>query len=163
MEFFFKPLDLNDLLKEVVDANQSYAAQFGVKLMLVLPQDTVIVVGDYDRLTQVLTNLISNGIKFSPLNGEVTISARIDPNQVQIAVTDNGSGIPEAFQSKLFQKFAQADPTLSRAHSGTGLGLNISKTIIERHGGSIFFKTKANEGTTFYFFLPIRQYCYQDK
>lgn len=155
MNFVFNPLILNDLLKEAVAANQPYGEYFHVKLNLLPLQETIHIKGDYDRLTQVLSNLISNAIKFSPLNGEVTLSATVGANQVEVAVTDHGPGILEPFQSRVFQKFAQADSTLSREHSGTGLGLNISKTIIEKHGGSIFFKTKANQGTTFYFTLPI--------
>ena len=120
-----------------------------------LPQENLVVNGDYDRLIQVLSNLISNAIKFSSYGGEVTVSFILHTDQVEVAVADEGPGIPVAFQSKVFQKFAQADATLSREHNGTGLGLNISKTIIERHGGSIFYKTQANQGTTFYFTLPI--------
>ena len=156
MEFLFKPIILSDLLKEAVMANQPYGEHFQVKIKLLHYQENIIVDADYDRLIQVLSNLISNAIKFSPPAGEVTVSSTLHHNQVQVSVTDHGPGIPVAFQSKIFQKFAQADSTLSREHSGTGLGLNISKTIIERHGGSIFFKTKANQGTTFSFNLPIK-------
>ena len=69
---------------------------------------------------------------------------------------DHGPGIPVEFQSKIFQKFAQVDSSSSREHGGTGLGLSISKVIIEKHGGTISFKTQTNEGTTFYFDLPIK-------
>lgn len=157
MEFQFKPIILSDLLKEAVMANQPYGEHFHVKIILEDYQEKVIVEGDYDKLIQVLSNLISNAIKFSPYNGEVLVSSTVHNNQVIVSVTDNGSGIPLEFQPKVFQKFAQADSTLSREHSGTGLGLNISKAIVEKHGGSIFFETKANQGTTFYFNLPINK------
>lgn len=157
MEFLIKPLILNDLLKEATTANQPYGDHFHVKIKLIPSQENVTIEGDYDRLTQVLSNLISNAIKFSSPNKEVIISSALSKTQVEISVADNGPGIPIEFQTKIFQKFAQADPSLSRKHTGTGLGLNISKTIIERHGGTIFFKTKENQGTTFYFTLPIKQ------
>ncbi|RUR08099.1 cell wall metabolism sensor histidine kinase WalK [Legionella sp. km772] len=155
MEFQFKPIVLNNLLSEAVVANQPYAEHFHVKIKLLpLPENSVIN-GDYDRLIQVLSNLISNAIKFSPHDGEIRLTSTLHHSHVEISVTDDGPGIPELFQPKIFQKFAQADSTLSRVHNGTGLGLNISKTIIERHGGTIYFKTNT-KGTTFSFNLPIK-------
>lgn len=155
MNFLFKPILLNELLNEAITANQPYGEHFHVTLVLVSQQEGIIVNADYDRLIQVLSNLISNAIKFSPAGSKIIVSSEIQNNQVQVAVTDHGLGIPEAFQSKIFQKFAQADSTATREHGGTGLGLNISKTIIEKHGGTIFFKTQANKGSTFYFNLPM--------
>ena len=155
MEFLFKPVEITRLLKEVINANQSYAESFNVRIKLLPPEQNIIVQADYDRLIQVLSNLISNAIKFSPRGGEVALTANQQGDKVRISVTDNGLGIPEEFQSKIFQKFSQADSSASCEHSGTGLGLSISRTIVEKHNGTISFITKINEGTTFYFYLPI--------
>ena len=110
---------------------------------------------DHNRIIQVFTNLISNAVKFSPIHGTVTISIAQQDNEVRVAISDNGSGIPEEFRSHVFEKFAQVDTSSTRERGGTGLGLSISKAIVEKHGGSIHFQTKLNAGTTFYFDLPI--------
>lgn len=155
IDYIFKPINLCELLKDAFTLNKPYVESFQVKLKLAYPKETVVVLGEYDRLIQVLSNLISNATKYSPQGGEITISSILHTNHVEIAVADNGSGIPVAFQSNMFKKFAQASSNLSRNHNGTGLGLYICKTIIERHGGSISFKTEVNQGTTFYFTLPL--------
>ena len=110
---------------------------------------------------QVLTNLLSNAAKFSASEGKVTISTSRDCDFVYISVSDNGHGIPEKFQGKIFEKFMQVDFSDTRKKGGTGLGLNISKKIIERLNGKIGFRSKEGEGSTFYFKLPI--YNYKEK
>jgi signal transduction histidine kinase len=102
----------------------------------------------------VLGNLISNGIKFSPRGDEVLLSAVPNGTTVRVSVTDHGAGIPDAFKPHIFQKFSQADASTVRQHKGMGLGLHISKLIIERHGGKISFQPASGGGTVFYFDLP---------
>jgi signal transduction histidine kinase len=111
--------------------------------------------GDNDRLMQVAANLISNAVKFSPAKGAVVLSAARHDEWVRIEIKDAGPGIPEEFQPRIFQKFAQAAG--ARQKGGTGLGLNIAKTLIEKHGGNIGFTTVKDGGTTFYFELPAWQ------
>ncbi|HVF16827.1 MAG TPA: ATP-binding protein, partial [Steroidobacteraceae bacterium] len=109
---------------------------------------------DRDRFAQVLTNIISNAAKFSP-QGE-TVSVRIvkgDADLVRVEVRDRGSGIPEAFRSRIFQKFAQADSSDTRAKGGTGLGLSIAKSLIESMNGTIGYESLPN-GTTFHVCVP---------
>ena len=109
---------------------------------------------DRDRIVQVLANLLSNAVKFSEAG--TTVTTRVDGGGggVRLAVTDQGSGIPEAFRERVFQRFAQADGTKSRRSGGTGLGLSICKAIVEAHGGTIRFDSVAGQGTTFVVELP---------
>ncbi|MEI6043675.1 MAG: PAS domain S-box protein [Chloroflexota bacterium] len=165
MVFNLKPLPLLELLELSLEANRGYATQYGVQLSLDLNQTIptdLYVEADSDRLIQVLTNLLSNAIKFSPTGDKVVLSVTVNssnqrsPEKVRIAVTDYGSGIPEEFRSRIFQKFAQADSSDSRLKGGTGLGLSISKAIVEKHGGQLGFEpTPGGRGTTFYFNLPL--------
>ncbi|VXC78078.1 ATP-binding protein [Massilia sp. 9I] len=109
---------------------------------------------DPDRMEQVLTNLLSNGIKFTPGGRSVTLGLTQTPGKVRLTVRDEGPGIAPEFQKRLFQRFAQADGADSRTRGGTGLGLAISKAIIEEHGGSISFSTGPERGTRFVVELP---------
>src|SRR5262249_29942227 len=106
------------------------------------------------RLMQVMTNLLSNAAKFSPPGAQVRVRASHSGGSIQIEVQDQGTGIPEAFRSRIFEKFAQADATSSRRFDGTGLGLSITRQLVQAMGGSIGFTTAVGEGTTFFFQLP---------
>jgi signal transduction histidine kinase len=109
---------------------------------------------DRDRITQVLTNLLSNAIKFSEPGGRVELSVEAGNGEVLLAVADGGAGIPEAFRGRVFQRFAQADGADSRRKGGTGLGLSICKSIVEEHGGRIWFDSLEGKGATFHVALP---------
>jgi DNA-binding response OmpR family regulator len=109
------------------------------------------VLGDADRLMQVLGNLISNAIKFSPPGGVVTLTVLDHDATLRLCVHDDGPGIPDEFRDRMFSKFAQADASDSRQKGGTGLGLSIAKRIVERHGGRIGFDSDTHGGgTTFW-------------
>lgn len=113
------------------------------------------VTGDERRLNQVLNNLISNAIKYSPDGGEIKLSGDVHADYVTVSVQDAGIGIPEHEQHRIFQKFSRLDNALSRKTEGTGLGLFLSKSIIEAHNGRIWFSSNPNrQGTTFTFSLP---------
>jgi len=154
MEFHFAPVDLSKLVKDAINANLIYADKFSVDLKLTQELPGVMVNVDADRMMQVLTNLISNAVKFSPTNELVSITIENAGNKVRVSVTDKGAGISESFRSKIFQKFSQSDTLDARAKGGTGLGLNISKAIIEKLGGELSFTSEPNVKTTFYFDLP---------
>jgi signal transduction histidine kinase len=110
---------------------------------------------DRKRVLQVLTNLLSNGAKFSPEGGAVEVGmVRVD-GRVRVEVHDRGPGIPESFRGRIFGRFAQADSALTRKKGGTGLGLAICKRLIELMGGTIGFTDREGGGSTFYFELPI--------
>jgi signal transduction histidine kinase len=138
-----------------VEANQPYATQLGVTLVLEDAPPAVRVAVDGDRVIQVLTNLLSNAAKSSPPGERVAVSAVSCGGCWWVAVTDHGPGIPESFRGRVFQRFAQADASTTRPRGGTGLGLSISKAIVERMRGRIGFETSAGRGTTFYFDLPM--------
>jgi PAS domain S-box-containing protein len=154
MEFNLQPLELTALAEKAIEENVSYAEQFGVEFVLESALPHARVKADSDRLMQVFTNLLTNAAKFSPPDDAVLVSVTRADEVLRVEITDHGSGIPESFHDRIFQKFAQADSSDTRQRSGTGLGLSIAKAIIERHGGRIGFETKANKGTTFYFKLP---------
>ncbi|MGQ2979559.1 MAG: PAS domain S-box protein [Polaromonas sp.] len=150
-----QPIDMGPLLAQVLAANSHYSTAHQVPLALEMPDGTLLVRGDSDRLVQVITNLLSNAMKFSPPGMPVeVVLLRGAAARVRVEVRDRGPGIPEEFRKRIFQKFSQADASDTRAKGGTGLGLNISRAIVERLGGSIGFSTEAGAGTTFFFELP---------
>lgn len=155
MDFLMAPIDLNKLVAETIEANKAYAKEYKVSLKLVAQPEQAMVYGDADRLTQVITNLLSNASKFSNENGAVEVSTTVQSNDYCIAITDHGAGIPDEFVDKIFAKFSQADSSDTRAKGGTGLGLSITKAIIERHDGHIRFESTVGQGTTFFITLPI--------
>jgi len=117
------------------------------------PRISAAVRADPVRLQQVLGNLLSNAIKFSPEGGTVEVDVASEDGRARVIVTDHGSGIPEASQSRIFQKFFQADSSATREKGGTGLGLSICKALIEKMDGHIGFRSKPGE-TVFHFELP---------
>jgi len=110
---------------------------------------------DPARVTQILTNLIANAINYTPTGGQITVDAEVVGDMVHIHVADNGIGISEEDQKKLFTRFFRADNELVQASSGTGLGLSIAKSFVELHGGKMWFESELGKGTTFSFSLPI--------
>lgn len=154
MEFNLQRQPLAALLQQAVESTRDFARQFNVTVTLsnLIPGEEVNV--DGDRFIQVMINLLSNAAKFSPPNSTVSVTAEHQGDMLRISVSDKGKGIPAAFQSRVFEKFAQADSSDSRAKSGTGLGLSITKAIVERLGGVITFDTKEGLGTTFHVDLP---------
>jgi PAS domain S-box-containing protein len=148
---------LMPVAESAVASMQSFAAQAGVTLACVAAPGAGDLQAevDRDRLAQVLTNLLSNAIKFSEPGAMVRTRLEAHGDCARLAVVDEGAGIPEAFRERVFQRFAQADGADSRRKGGTGLGLSICKTIIEEHGGSIWFDSAEGLGTTFYVALPL--------
>ena len=154
LQLTIAPHFASEVVEQVVESNQPYAQRFAVKLAIEdLGIDGLVAV-DRDRFAQVLTNIISNAAKFSPQGETVRIRiAASDATSLRIEITDRGSGIPESFRPRLFQKFAQADSSDTRAKGGTGLGLSIAKSLIESMGGAIAYSTSA-VGTTFSVTVP---------
>ena len=151
MEFKYEQINVQEIIEQIISINAPYADKFKVKYKFVnnLPKDTVLNL-DKNRFIQVLTNLLSNATKFSPEGGEVLVLANINKNIVRISVKDNGNGIPEVFRDKIFSKFTQADSSDTRQKGGTGLGLNICKSLVEEMNGNISFETESDKGTVFH-------------
>ena len=141
--------------EHAIDDNRGYAESYGVHVRLDPASVNLDVSADPDRLAQVITNLLSNAIKFSPSGGEVLVRVEGNANDVRIAVRDHGSGVPDDFKLRIFEKFAQADATNTRQKGGTGLGLSIVKQIVERLGGKIGFDDAPGGGAIFYVDLPV--------
>ncbi len=157
LSYEFKSFDTVAFLEEVVETNRAYGKQHGVSFELECPDEPILIFADHCRLEQVITNLLSNAAKYASEGKKVIVSAKPDKEsgRLRIAVTDFGSGIPEDFQDKVFDKFAQADASDTRAKGGTGLGLAISREIVMAHSGVLDFETELGVGTTFYIILDI--------
>ncbi|NQV19847.1 MAG: response regulator, partial [Rhodospirillales bacterium] len=154
MEFRMEVHNLSALISSAIDTNAAFADQYGVTLELseVVPQDRIY--GDTDRLQQVFANLLSNAVKFSPKGGNVEIAVSRVNTGFRIAVHDDGPGIPDEYREQIFEKFSQVDSSDSRKKGGTGLGLNIARTIVETHKGKLYFESNPGEGTNFFVDLP---------
>jgi two-component system sensor histidine kinase VicK len=142
-----------DLLQRATELQ--HAAALKTRLKFKIAGNGIQVWADPDRILQALANLISNAIKFSPMGGEIILTARhIDADEAQFDIHDQGRGIPEDRLENIFERFQQIDASDSRAMGGTGLGLAICRSIITQHGGHIWASSPPGQGATFSFTLP---------
>ncbi len=153
MEFHWQVLPLGPLLEQAVKWSEGFGDRYGVSYLVEAGAPGASVRVDPDRLTAVITNLLSNATKFSPRGGTVTLRPERRGDRIRISVQDHGPGIPEEFQPRVFEKFAQAETANDMETAGTGLGLSIARAIVLRLGGEIGFESDRN-GTTFWFDLP---------
>jgi len=155
LEYHFQRVDVAQLLKDAVQELESYANAHQVSFHVTVTATDTTLVADPNRLMQVLANLMSNAAKFSPANSSVSLHLeQTKPDQLRLTVTDQGPGIPDSFKTRIFQPFSQSDAADNRARGGTGLGLTISKAIVEKHGGQIRYVSAAGEGSSFIVELP---------
>jgi len=153
-----QPLDLGELLREVALVGEQMAQEKLLTWRMYVPASLPAVHGDRTRLEQILLNLVSNATKFT-LVGEVALLVTIGDREITIAISDTGLGIPQIDQETIFDEFHQSERTSARGFGGMGLGLAITRRLVELHGGRIHLISSGEEGkgTTFYFTLPILQ------
>jgi signal transduction histidine kinase len=157
VEWRSEPVDVREVIDRATAATASLLRpDSGPKLRVEVEPDLPSITGDRDRLIQVVINLISNAVKFTP-DGSITIVAwhETEGGWVQVAVSDTGRGIAEADQEKVFEPFAQATDGSGTHPRGTGLGLPICREIIEHHGGRLWLQSRPGAGSTFQFTLPV--------
>ncbi|MDP8257163.1 MAG: ATP-binding protein [Candidatus Alcyoniella australis] len=166
MPFNFKEINLASLVEKAVLNNRKTAENKNISLKYKISYDRPElsqVYADYDRTMQVVTNLLSNALKYTPEGGRVRVSLGVERKvdrhgkarrMSKVTVADNGMGIPEADKERVFEKFGQID-SVDYHHEGSGLGLAIARLIVEEHGGILGFTSKLGEGSMFYFTLPL--------
>ena len=160
----FSAVPVEELVNEVVRSARQQIEEKSQKLSLQLPSGLPPAWGDRNRLVQVLANLVSNANKYTPPEGQITISAQCEENRwdpkgvpqvIHLSVRDSGFGIQPDDQKRIFQKFFRSEDQNIRNASGTGLGLNISRHLVEIQGGKIWFESKPGDGSLFHFTIPI--------
>jgi heavy metal sensor kinase len=151
-----EPVDLRELLGEIAETAGILGEQAGVHVHVSIPDDPVVLSADQLRIRQLLLNLLTNAIKYTPSDGRVDIRAEVQPDQVVVSVRDTGIGIAPGDLPHIFDRFWRADPARSRTgeRSGVGLGLAISKWIAEAHRGTIRAQSRPGRGTTLTVTLP---------
>jgi signal transduction histidine kinase len=155
LELKLEPVDLRAALLGVLPVIKPRASEKRIKVSTFLPTDLPQVSADANKLNQILLNLLTNGIKYTPDNGSVSVEARRSDGFVDIWVTDTGMGIAKEDQDRIFQRFTQIDSSTTRAQGGTGLGLAIAKELVELHGGHIRVQSRLGKGSSFIFSVPI--------
>lgn len=167
MKLHIRPVELSTVIDSVVEMLTPLALNKQQKLSVALTEQLPSVMADPDRLAQVLTNLLSNAIKFTPEGGHITVSAKLveqDRAQgthffVQVSVADTGPGIPPEDLQRIFEKYHQVEMEAKWTYGikGTGLGLPLTKALVEAHGGKIWVESELGKGSVFHFTLPIYQ------
>ncbi|HET6556158.1 MAG TPA: PAS domain S-box protein [Prolixibacteraceae bacterium] len=150
-----RPFSINDLIIDIQKDYSYKAKEKGIELKLDLPaKNTIIIDSDKARVRQILMNLVTNAIKFTE-NGSIEIGLKVIDHSIQIHVKDTGIGIPPEFHKIIFERFRQVENSETRRFGGNGLGLAISKNLVEMLGGKIWLESEVGKGSTFYFGLPI--------
>jgi len=147
-----KPVDVPRVIDKVISVQKSYTDKHMFKVEI--GDDVPIIIADEDKVDQMLTNLTSNAIKYSPQGGEITISAHRDGEGVLCTVSDNGMGIPPDHLPKVFERFHRVDNRDTREVGGTGIGLYLVRHLVEAHGGKIWVESEVGKGAKFSFMLP---------
>ena len=155
-----EPTNIVELTQNIIKENKPVAEHKNVKISFKFEQDIPLINVDPRRISMVIENLISNAIKYmrdDNESGYISIELSKESSKFLFNIADNGVGIPEKEQKKIFKKFFRADNTMKLKTSGTGLGLFIAKAIVESHKGKMWFVSKEGEGTTFYFDIPLKK------
>ena len=151
----FEPVQLDELVGRLVERFKTQTDKHTFEV--IFPKKFPVIQGDSRRLTQVLSNLLNNAIKYSPDGGPITVRGEVLPETVRVSVSDQGIEVPQNELEMVFERFYRVDNALSRETQGAGLGLYIVRSIIEAHGGQIWAESAHDKGTTFIFTIPISQ------
>ncbi|MDB5097151.1 MAG: luxQ 3 [Cyanobacteria bacterium RYN_339] len=147
--------DLAMKVREVIASFHPQAHAKRIELSSWVPAAPLVVCADHPRIGQALINLVNNALKFTPEGGRVAVSLDVEDDEIRITVADTGIGIAPEHVARLFDKFYQVEPTTTRSHGGAGLGLSISKALVEAHGGEIGLESVPGRGSTFWFTLQV--------
>ena len=157
--YIYKPTitNLETIVQYVTNSYQEETERKKLNLKFLKPKTKLPQVSvDVEKIKLVIQNLLDNAIRYTPSGGQVTISLKSGIKEIELAVADSGVGIPQGQKTRVFTKFFRAPNVMRMDTEGSGLGLYITKNIIEAHGGKIWFKSEEGKGTTFYFTLPIK-------
>lgn len=154
----FSEIPFVGLVRETVEGLEPVTKMKNIAIKLELPDGKDIkILGDNEKIKLVLQNLIENSINYSPVGSAVTISLKYDKMKITFVIADHGMGISKDQQSRVFTKFFRGNNAVKTETEGTGLGLFITKNIVESHGGKIWFESEEGQGSTFYFTLPLKE------
>src|ERR671934_773833 len=156
MDLVYEEVPVESALREVLNVVKGLATKKEIDLRSSVEPADLLLIADKNKIKQILYNLLSNAIKFTPPGGRALVEGRQADGRLQIKVQDSGIGIPKELQHKIFGAFYQVQSSASREYPGTGLGLALTKKLVELHGGSISFDSAERQGTTFTVSLPLR-------
>jgi len=152
MELNYEVFNSKELVKNIINSIKSLAIQKNIEISTELEE--VILKADQKKVTQILYNLLSNAIKFTEEGGKIKIKSNLNEDKLVVMIEDTGIGIAKQDYDKVFTQFKQIDSSYTRKHEGTGLGLTLTKCLVELHGGSIHFESEKGKGSRFWFILP---------
>jgi CheY-like chemotaxis protein/anti-sigma regulatory factor (Ser/Thr protein kinase) len=156
MELDVAPVDLRELLEHGAAMVRERASRHGITLTLDVADDVGVAEVDELKLKQVVLNLLSNAVKFTPHGGRVSVAARSADGEAHVSVRDTGIGVPEAERERIFEAFQRGGRGARASTEGTGLGLTLSRRIVELHGGRLWMESTPGRGSTFSFAIPVR-------
>jgi signal transduction histidine kinase len=150
-----QPENISQMIDQSIKAIQAKVIERGLEISVDIPQELPPANIDYHRISQVLRNLLSNAIKHTAAGGKISVTAVLQDNLIKISVADNGEGIPPEDLPNIFERFYRIDKSRARIGGGTGLGLTITKRMVEAHGGEIEVRSEVGKGSCFSFTLPL--------
>jgi signal transduction histidine kinase len=157
LKLVYQAEDITDLVKQAVTPWQPQLTAGEISLSLELPDNLPLVTIDWQRVNEVLHNLLKNAVAHTPKGGAINVAAGAKGKWVEVSVSDTGEGIPAEDLPHIFERFYRVDKSRARATGGSGLGLTIAKRLIEAHGGTIAVQSKLGEGSRFSFTLPVAE------
>ncbi len=156
MKLQLGPVNINGVVQKLVNAATPLVEQRAIRFEVACDPDLGDFGADHEKVDTVVSNLISNAIKFTPQGGTIRVETRKDEERVWVSITDTGIGIDPSQRDRIFERFVQVDGSSSREFSGTGLGLSLVKGLVELHGGQIHVDSELGKGSKFWFDLPLR-------